>query len=700
MLLHPLFLWGLAGAAVPILIHLLARRRARRVPFPSLRLLQAAQRKRRTLARLQRPLSLLLRILAICLIALALATPVVGRLPSWLPVPRTRAVAVVLDDTLSMTAPVEGQTPFGRAKEFAGRLLAALGPEDRVALIRASSPGDVRWVRPDSAREELARAEPTASGAKLGPALLGAAEALREASAPNRAALLVTDFQASAWQDPPPSGTEFGGMPALVCDVGDKRASNVAVTSIEPLTPAAVIGRPVRLQATATASFPGKAPPKPQKVVLQLLVGERAVAASAQEVGAEAPATAQFSFVPEKAEDIVARVGLMNGPFGMGLDDVRWCTVRVRPPVRVVVASGGNAGRYVAAVLNPFNDPAKTGMEVRLVDPSAVSAALGRESTDLVVLANCPALDARAVEALNRHAASGGGLLVLLGDGADAKFLSERLVPALTGDRSLQIGAVDKAPPEAPFALAEVDTARAPLSAFANPRAGDLGALQFTKVRRIKVGAQARVLARFDNGAPAIVEWRAGRGRLILFNTSPDGSWGAHIRSPAYVPLLHRLATHLARPARPSIADVIVGERPVIADADPPPVEVTLKPPSGDERAVPVQDGVVPEVKVPGEYHVHWGTFDLAFAANADSRESDLTRTDEASAREALAPAHVAFVRPDARPAELTAMLPERADLSVELLLAALAVLLVEAVVSIIRRGPEEGVGPARSTAT
>jgi hypothetical protein len=116
MLLHPQFLWGLTGAAVPLLIHLLARRRARRVLFPSLRLLRAAEKKRRTLARLQQPLSLLLRMLAICLIALALATPVVGRLPSWVPLPRTQAVAVVLDDTLSMTAPVAGRTPFDRAE--------------------------------------------------------------------------------------------------------------------------------------------------------------------------------------------------------------------------------------------------------------------------------------------------------------------------------------------------------------------------------------------------------------------------------------------------------------------------------------------------------------------------------------------------------------------------------------------------------
>jgi hypothetical protein len=679
-----------------VLIHLLARRRARRVPFPSLRLLRAAEKKRRTLARLQQPLSLLLRMLAVCLVALALAGPVVGKLPPWVPLPRTHALAVVLDDTLSMTAAAEGRTPFERARESLDAALAALGPTDRVALVRVSSPGEALWVQPREARERLSAMQPTASGAKIAPALLRATEALADMAAPNRAALVVTDLQASAWQDPPPSGSAPGSTPVLACDVGSARAGNMAVTGLEPLTPDFVIGRPVRLQATVTASSAGKAPAAPATVVLQLLSGGRSLAASEARLG-KAPASAQLSFVPAKAEDAVLCVGLTGGPFGPGPDDMRYCTLRVRPPLKVIVASAGGAGRYVATALNPFGEPGRTGMDVRLVEPSRLAGALSGEPPDLLVLANCPALADDTSKPITEYMCAGGGILVFLGDRANTAFLAERLIPTLTLDRSVQIGQVDRAQADQPFSLTDIDTARAPLSAFANPRAGDLGALRFTKARRIKVGTAARVLASFDNGSPALVEWPMGASHLILLNTSADGSWGEHIRSPAYVPLLHRLAMYVARPARPSIADTIVGERPAIVGGTSP-TEVTLTGPDGRPETVAVQDRALPEVKVPGEYRVRWGELDLAFAANTDPREADLTRTDEAAVRKALAPAAVSFVAPEGA-AQIAAQLPSRTDLSLPLLLCALLVLAVESVLSIIRRGPEEGLSPSRSAA-
>jgi len=465
------------------------------------------------------------------------------------------------------------------------------------------------------------------------------------------------------------------------------------------LTPTVVIGRPVRLQVSAAAFSAGKVARKPMKVVLQLLVGGRPLAASEQEVSLEAPAVAQFSFVPEKPEDIVARVGLTGGPFGPGADDVRYCTVRVRSPIRVLVAAGGNVGRYVVTALDPYGEPSRSGIDVRAVGPGDLGEAVASGTPDLVVLANCPGLDESARQALAMLASSGGGILVFLGDAADTGYVANELVPRVVGDRSLTFGPMEGAPPGAPFGLTEIDTARPPLQAFANPRAGDLGALRFAKARKINVGDEARVLAAYDNGSPALLEWRAGAGRLMLFNTSADGSWGEHIRSPAYVPLMHRLAGYLARPGRPSIADVVVGEKPAIARAAPPPTEVRLQSPGGEEQTVPVQDGMLSEVKVPGEYPVRCGDLDLAFAANVDPRESDLTRTDRAFVEKALAPAKVTFLPPSAVAEEFRAALPASTELSVPLLLLALAAVLVESVLSIIRRGPEEGAGKARASA-
>jgi len=700
MLLHPYFLYGLTAMAAPVLIHLLARRRTRRVLFPSLRLLQAAEKKRRALSRLRRPLSLLLRMLMIALVSLALAAPIVGPLPGWLPLPRTAAVVVVLDDSLSMMGTGGARTPFEAARDATGNILAALGPGDRAAVVRTSQPGPGEWLSASDARELLEGLQPTAYAAKLAPSLLEAGEMLRDATEPNRVAVIVTDMQAAAWREPPVDAEGLVGLDVWVVDVGEASPTNTSVDELRVASPATVVGRPVRLAAEVVGHSDEDEDGDAQSLVVQLELDGEPTSATERDLPPNGTAAAQFSLTPTDAGDMVARVGLGGGPHGLAVDDVRWLTVRVRPPVSVLVAAPADVAPYVQMVLDPFADPVKSGFRTRTTGPGGLTAALSENATDVVVLADCPALSADAVAALKGHAESGGGLLVLLGDGADTDFLGGTLLPEVTGGEGVTFGEMAEAPAEGSLALGEFDTSRQPLAPFATPRAGDLGGLRFRKARGMTLGPAASMLAEFSTGAPALVEWEAGAGRVLLFNISADGSWGEHLKHPAYVPLMHRLCSHIARPAGPHVTDVLVGERPALVDAEPVPTEVTLTPPRGAEETVTVEDGLLPEVKEPGAYRVEWSDHEVTFAANVDPRESDTSRTDARAVREALGPAAVTFVPPAVSAAETRGQLPGRADLSWPLLLCALVVFLAEALLSTTRREPSETrTGPEASHA-
>ncbi|MGH7731747.1 MAG: BatA domain-containing protein, partial [Candidatus Eiseniibacteriota bacterium] len=73
--LNPLFLFGLAAAAVPILIHLFTRKRPREMRFPSLEFLSEVNRSEIRRLRLRQWLLLLLRTLAVAALALAISRP-------------------------------------------------------------------------------------------------------------------------------------------------------------------------------------------------------------------------------------------------------------------------------------------------------------------------------------------------------------------------------------------------------------------------------------------------------------------------------------------------------------------------------------------------------------------------------------------------------------------------------------------------
>ena len=73
--LNPLYLFGLLAAGLPIVIHLLTRRRPKRIPFSSVEFLREVNVAQLRRFRLREFLLLALRTLAIALLALALSKP-------------------------------------------------------------------------------------------------------------------------------------------------------------------------------------------------------------------------------------------------------------------------------------------------------------------------------------------------------------------------------------------------------------------------------------------------------------------------------------------------------------------------------------------------------------------------------------------------------------------------------------------------
>ena len=97
----PFMLWTLPLVAVPIIIHLLKRRRQQRVDFGAMEFLRRALRRTRRRVLLEDILLLILRTAAVLLLILALARPSTEALP--LPGARAqRSEVVVLDASLSM----------------------------------------------------------------------------------------------------------------------------------------------------------------------------------------------------------------------------------------------------------------------------------------------------------------------------------------------------------------------------------------------------------------------------------------------------------------------------------------------------------------------------------------------------------------------------------------------------------------------
>jgi hypothetical protein len=189
----PWVLAGLVLAGIPILLHLLARRKPPTVLFPATRYLADAAKLHQRRLKLQHLLLLVLRTLLVVTLVLAAAGP------SWptagIGTHAPTALALIVDNSLS-SGVIEGGEPSLTAMQRAARaVLDRAGPEDRLWLITADL---VPWA---GERDALARRvdslRPSMSRVELGGAISLAAEILRSADRPGEI-VLISDLQRSA----------------------------------------------------------------------------------------------------------------------------------------------------------------------------------------------------------------------------------------------------------------------------------------------------------------------------------------------------------------------------------------------------------------------------------------------------------------------------------------------------------------------
>ena len=130
--LAPLYLLLAAAIAVPLLIHLMRRRIGARVDFPAARYLERAEKEHSRTLKIRNLLLMLLRVLALLAIVAAAARPVAR----WLGAGHApTAIAIVIDNSLSSSAVVNGRPLLDQFKTMARDVLSHATATDRVWLV-------------------------------------------------------------------------------------------------------------------------------------------------------------------------------------------------------------------------------------------------------------------------------------------------------------------------------------------------------------------------------------------------------------------------------------------------------------------------------------------------------------------------------------------------------------------------------------
>ncbi len=643
--LSPLYLLGAAAVAVPIFIHLYYRQKAKIIFFSTIRFIRKSFERKARWLRIQDALLLLLRVLLFALIPLALAKPALrtsGAVP-FLSRPTTAAV-IVIDNSYSMGAIVDGTPAFERARAAAKQVVDTFSAGDQVAVYLANSKmeGVIAELSLDrkAVQDALDGVALSSSTTQYGTFLDKCLEVLRSARAVNKEIFLFTDFQAHGWDLNGAPGQVLPPNTALyLVDCGREHTPNAAVTALTLDALPKVVGRPVKLYATIK-NFSDSS----LDTTVNLFVGDKVAAQKAVSLQARGEEKVQFEHMFPAVGKYKISAVIINDL--LETDNKRFAELTIAPRVRVLTVGGKKSGLntlgdtfYLDVALRP--KLSRERPETQAIDQKGINAAEITQQKlsdfNVVFLVNVPSLSDNQVLALEEYVSLGGDLGIFLGNNADADNYSRQLAGERVERDNLLAGKFSAGTPGHVRTLRDLDLQHPLFSGLAKEARDDLFQARFQRAWDVQLTAQSKasVLARFDDGTPAILQKNVGRGKVLLFNMSADREWDTLPLRPVFPVFVHQIVRFLNGSKEvadeiqigqsvPFVSSLDSGRAPwLVRRPDGRLDTVVLRPEQGFLRGRYVADGP------PGIYVAEREKEEpFTFAVNLDTAESDLTRAD------------------------------------------------------------------------
>ncbi len=541
--LNPLFLIGVSAFALPLLIHLIFKKKAKVVLFPSILFLREIDREIVRRKRLEEILVMILRMLVLVMFALFLSQPV---LKTNLFGAGGKAAVILLDDSFSMNA-TNARRRFDVAKEKARLLIAGLDRGDKAALILTSKgpEGGFRKGILSSDRLGMSRWLDSLScgyaSSNLDEAFGQARAILRASDTKNRGIFLISDLQKRDWEAVA-NREKTEDIPVVLIDVAEEsNPLNVAITKIEVLSaPEKRLGKTftfrVEVRNFSSRPFDGR--------IGMYTDQGGAIAETGISLGGESTVEKEVRFQP--AED-----GWHSGYFLVEKDDLPTDNKRY---YCLEVKEGIPLGIFNQVRIAP-PDFDEVFFLSRLIDPAGQKYPFSVEEFfvisgetlgkyRVVIFPELPKLREGEMSALKTYVSSGGRAVFFL----KAGFSLETL-------RSLFGSVVEKAEvEEGTFKVGEEGFGLESLF------------LDVDFYRRIPLSVsgepQATAISLFQDGKPFLVEKREGSGKIVLFATGFHVDYTNLPFRHASLPLIYNLVFGLV--GRGATAEYGVGEMLIV----------------------------------------------------------------------------------------------------------------------------------------
>jgi len=585
--LNPMMLLGLLGISLPILVHLLSRKRYDIVQWGAMQFLELGRRTRRRI-RLEGWLLLAIRMLLIALITFALARPWIsgGFLSKYIST-QSRDVVFVIDGSYSMGWEGEAATPHSAAIQWVHHFLEELNPGDTISIIDARNEPRLITESPthqfETVREKLNQLPPPSGSSNLANSISKAIQTLGKTSNLAREIIVLTDDQAFCWT---PQDTilweqvndllQQSAVPINLWATnvaGEKNQglqSNLRVDKLSVSREVCVENLPVRI--STTIRYDGLEPTRICPVYFEV-DGQR-IKEKTQSVKIENHGEAAVEFQHRFDEEGTHVVSVVIDADQLPGDDRSDAALHVTSALPVLLVDGTpnfDATRSEVffanlALMAPTNRT--PWIQTTVIEKEQLTPEILKNQA-VVILANVDTLtEVQAGALIDFVNHEGGGVLIALGDQINAEqyqkllFHPEGLIPleikALESNRGSEFGNLIQI---------KSDSLQTPwLTRFNGAYANGLTSARFNQwwdvsptnvtqpppkddqTEKPEAPPQSAPIeiARLTNEKPLMLFMNHQRGRVLLMTSSLDADWNNLPAKPDYVPFLHEAVFELS----------------------------------------------------------------------------------------------------------------------------------------------------------
>jgi hypothetical protein len=525
--LNPTVLWGLLALAVPIIVHFFNLQRPRQVLFSNVAFVKEVKKSVVRRLRFQKWLILLLRLLAITALVLAFANPVIfDGTQAWML--GSRSVALVIDDSYSMSAGNERGPYFQQARKLAQDIVRSYGQQDEFLVMPLSSIQlNASFGDQANALEDLKDLSINQSIHAHSELLNFRKEIFSNAGNVVQELYLLSDFQRSTvLADSAHVSLTDSSMLFKYIPLATRAQNNVYVAGQQILSQIIEKGKPVQMSLRLVND--GNNPVKELGVRLKL--GEEVVAIANQSLEANSQVELELSFTPNQSGWLSGHIEHDDSP--IEFDNNRYFSLYVPESEKILLVEGDPSPNVRILYEELFQQ-----FETEVIkDRNIASINLGEYRS--LVLLGIKDISSGLAEQLQTFLDEGGSVMFFPGKEMKLSSINAFFTQAGIGrfgeltkvENGVKANGVELAHPIFDGVFTE------------ERRRREFDAPSVYQYHPLKVNNASvqNLIIRMENQQPFLLESRVGEGIFYTFTVFPGDAWTDFHVKTAFAPILFR----------------------------------------------------------------------------------------------------------------------------------------------------------------